>query len=78
VEQPADLPGEVIPEVAPDHTEITGVDMDDIESTDFQPNNPMSPVEIPGVDTPQQTIEIRDLDVSSPPGPTLIEPRQSG
>jgi hypothetical protein len=29
VEQVADLPGEVIPEVAPDHVEISGVDMED-------------------------------------------------
>jgi hypothetical protein len=37
-------------------------------------------VEIPGVDTTQQTIEINDLDVSPPPEPALVEsaPRQSG
>jgi hypothetical protein len=44
VEQSADLPGEVFPEVAPNHTKITGVDMDDVEPTDFQPDDPMSPV----------------------------------
>ncbi len=34
----------------------------------------MSPVEIPGVDTEQQTIEINYLDVSLPPEPALVEP----
>jgi hypothetical protein len=34
----------------------------------------MSPVEIPGVDTAQQTIKINDLDLSPPQEPALIEP----
>jgi hypothetical protein len=69
-----DLPGEVIPEVAPDPVKITGVDMEDVEPIEFQANNSMSPVEIPGVDTAQQMIEINDLDVSPPPEPALVEP----
>ncbi len=48
--QTTDLPGEVIPEVAPDHVKITGVDMEDVEPIEFQANNFMSPVQIPGVD----------------------------
>jgi hypothetical protein len=72
--QTADLPGTVIPEVAPDHVEITGVDMEDVEPIEFQANNSMSPAEIPGMDATQQTIEINDLDVSPPPEPALVEP----
>jgi hypothetical protein len=72
--QTADLPGEVIPEVAPDHVKITGVDMEDVEPIEFQVNNSMSPAEIPEVDATQQTIEINDLDVSPPPEPALVEP----
>ena len=37
----------------------------------------MSPINIPGVETVQQTIEINDLDVSPPPEPALIEPARS-
>jgi hypothetical protein len=72
--QTVDLPGEVIPEVAPDHVEITGVDMEDVEPIEFQANNSMSPAEIPGVDATQQMIEINDLNVSPPPEPALVEP----
>jgi hypothetical protein len=69
----ADLPGEVIPEVAPDHTEITVVDdAENDEPIKFQADL-TSPVEILGVDTAQQTIEINDLDLSLPQQPALIE-----
>jgi hypothetical protein len=78
------LPGEVIPEVAPDHVRITGVDdAENAEPIKFQADL-TSPVEIPGVDTAQQTIEINDLNLSLPQEPALIEPakpdqpRQSG
>jgi hypothetical protein len=79
----ADLPGEVILEVAPDHVEITGVDAENAEPIKFQADLTSS-VEIPGVDTAQQTIEINDLNLSPPQEPALIEPakpdqpRQSG
>jgi hypothetical protein len=80
-EQAADLPGEVIPEVAPDHVKITGVDMEDDEPSDepieSQTGDSMIPVEIPGVDLAHQTIEINDLDVSPPPEPALVEPTSS-
>jgi hypothetical protein len=79
--QAADLPGEVIPEVAPDHVKIIGVDMENtVEPIEPQVNDLMSPVEIPGVGATQQTIEINDLNVSPPPEPALVEstPRQSG
>jgi hypothetical protein len=47
----ANLPGEVIPEVAPDHVEITGVDdVENAEPIKFQADL-MNPVEIPGEDT---------------------------
>ncbi len=36
-----------------------------------------NPVEIPGVDTAQQTIEMNDLDLSPPQKPALIEPAKS-
>jgi hypothetical protein len=69
----ADLPGEVIPEVAPDHVNITGVDdAENDEPIKFQADL-TSPVEIPGVDTAQQTIEINDLNLSLPQEPALIE-----
>jgi hypothetical protein len=80
-EQAADLPGEVIPEVAPDHVKITGVDMENtVEPIEPQVNDLMSPVEIPRVDATQLTIEINDLDVSPPPEPALVEsaPRRLG
>jgi hypothetical protein len=80
-EQAADLPGEVIPKMAPDHINITGVDMENtVEPIEPQVNDSMSPVEIPGVDATQQTIEINDLNVSPPPEPALVEsaPRRSG
>ncbi len=64
----------MIPEVAPDHVKITGVDMEDVEPIEFQANNSMSPAEIPGVDATQQTIEINDLNVFPPPEPALVEP----
>ncbi len=68
------LPGEVIPEVAPDHIKITGVDdVENAEPIKFQADL-TSPVEIPGVDTAQQTIEINDLNLSPPQEPALIEP----
>ena len=70
----ANLPGEVIPEVAPDHVEITGVDTENAEPIEFQADDSTSPVEIPGVDTAQQTIEINDLNLSPPQEPALIEP----
>jgi hypothetical protein len=66
--------GEVIPKVAPDHIKITEVDAKNAEPIEFQANDLTSPVEIPGVDTAQQTIEINDLDVSLPPEPALVEP----
>ena len=70
----ANLPGEVISEVAPDHVKITGVDdAENGEPIKFQADL-TSPVEIPGVDTAQQTIEIDDLDLSLPQEPALIEP----
>jgi hypothetical protein len=70
----ANLPGEVIPKVAPDHVKITGVDdAENGEPIKFQADL-TSPVEIPGVDTAQQTIEINDLDLSLPQEPALIEP----
>jgi hypothetical protein len=79
-----DLPGEVIPKVAPDHVKITGVDyVENAEPIKSQADL-MSPVEIPGVDTAQQMIEINDLNLSPPQEPALIEPakpdqpRQSG
>jgi hypothetical protein len=83
-EQAADLPGEVIPEVAPDHVKITGVDMEYAEPIESQTDDLMNPVEIPGVGLAHQTIEINDLEVSPPPEPALVErtrsdePRQSG
>ena len=49
-DQTADLPGEMIPEVAPDHPEITGVDMDNYDLAD-----PTNPVEIPGVEPSADT-----------------------
>jgi hypothetical protein len=52
-DQTADLPEEVIPEVAPDHVKITGLDTENAEPIEFQANDSMSPVEIPGVDTTQ-------------------------
>ncbi len=64
----------MIPEVAPDHVKITGVDTENAEPIEFQADDSMSPVEIPGVDTAQQTIEINDLNVSPPPEPALVEP----
>jgi hypothetical protein len=80
----ANLQGEVIPKVAPDHIKITGVDdAENAEPIKFQADL-TSPVEIPGVDTAQQTIKINDLDLSPPQEPALIEPakpdqpRQSG
>jgi hypothetical protein len=78
--QAADLPGEVIPEVAPDHVKITGVDMEYDEPTDEpikSPDDSMTHVEIPGVDSAHQTIEINDPDVSPPPEPALVEPTSS-
>jgi hypothetical protein len=72
--QTADLPGKVIPKVAPDHVKISGVDAENAEPIEFQANNLTSPVEIPGVDTEQQTIEINDLYISLPPEPALVEP----
>jgi hypothetical protein len=55
----------VIPEVAPNHVKITGVnDVENDEPIKFQADL-TSPVEIPGVDTAQQTIEINDLDFFS-------------
>jgi hypothetical protein len=70
----ANLPGEVIPKVAPDHVKITGVDdVENAEPIKFQADL-TSPVEIPGVDTAQQTIEFNDLDLSPPQEPALIEP----
>jgi hypothetical protein len=80
----ANLPGEVVPKVAPDHVEITGVDAENAKPIGFQADDSTSPVEIPGVDTAQQTIKISDLDFSPPPEPALVEPakpdqpRQSG
>ncbi len=72
--QPAELLGEVIPEVAPDHVKITGVDdAENAEPIKFQADL-TNPVEIPGVDTAQQTIEINDLNLSPPQEPALIEP----
>jgi hypothetical protein len=64
----------VIPKVAPDHVEIAGVDTENAEPIEFQANDLTSPVEIPGVDIAQQTIEINDLDLSLPPEPALVEP----
>jgi hypothetical protein len=70
----ANLPGEVIPGVAPDHVKITGVDdAENAEPIKFQAVL-TSPDESPGVDTAQQTIEINDLDLSPPQEPALIEP----
>ncbi len=69
----ANLPGEVISKVAPDYVEITGVDGENAESIKFQADS-MRPVEIPGVDTAKQTIEINDLDSSPPQKPAFIEP----
>jgi hypothetical protein len=69
----ANLSGEVIPEVAPDHVEITGVDAENAEPIKFQADLTSS-VETPGVDTAQQTIEIKDLNLSLPQEPSLIEP----
>jgi hypothetical protein len=81
MELTADLPGEVIPEVAPDNVEITGVDMENaVEPIKPHINDSMSPFEIPGVDATQQTIEINHLDVSPPPEPALVQsaPQRSG
>jgi hypothetical protein len=69
----ANLPGEVIPKVAPDHVKITGVDAENAEPIEFQADLTSS-VEIPGVNTAQQRIEINDLDLSLPQEPALIEP----
>ncbi len=63
----------MIPEVAPDHVKITGVDAENAEPIEFQADL-MSSVEIPGVDTAQQTIEINDLDLSLPQELPLIKP----
>jgi hypothetical protein len=67
----------VILEVAPDHVEITGVDAENAEPIELQADDSTSPVEIPGVDTTQQTIQINDLDLSPPPEPALVEPAKS-
>ncbi len=70
----ADLPGEVISEVASDHVKITGVDdAENAEPINFQADL-TSPVGIPGVDTAQRTIEINGLDLSPPQEPAFIEP----
>ncbi len=62
------------PKVAPDHVKITRVDdAENAEPIKFQADM-TSPVEIPGVDTAQQTIEINDLNLSLPQEPALIEP----
>jgi hypothetical protein len=63
----------VIPEVAPDHAKITGVDEENAEPIKFQADLTSS-VEIPGVGTAQQMIEINDLNLSLPQEPALIEP----
>jgi len=67
-------PGEIIPDVAPDNVDITGVDTELHEDS-------YSPVEIPGVEPGipgvgpgEQTIEINDIDVSPPEEPTLVQP----
>ena len=73
-EQTADLPGEVIPEIAPDHAKITGVDMEYAEPIESQTDDSMNPVKISGEDSAHQTIEINDLDASPPPEPALVEP----
>jgi hypothetical protein len=71
------LPGEVIPEVAPDHVKITRVDdAENAEPFKFQADL-TSPVEIPGVDTAQKTIEINNFNLSPPQEPALIEPAKS-
>ena len=77
MEQATDLPGELIPEVAPDHVEITGVDMEYAEPIESQTDDSMNPVKIPGVDLAHQMIEINDLDVSPPSEPALLEPTRS-
>jgi hypothetical protein len=74
VDPTANLPGEVIPKVATDHVKITGVDTENAEPIEFQADDLISPVEIPRVDTAQQTIEIDYLNVSPPPEPALVEP----
>ncbi len=74
VHQTADFPGKVISKVAPDHIKITGVDMEDVESIEFQADNSMRPAKIPGVDATQQTIEINNVDLSLPQEPALVEP----
>lgn len=77
MEQATDLPGELIPEVAPDHVEITGVDMEYAEPIESQTDDSMNPIEIPGVDSAHQMIEINDLDVSPPSETALLEPTRS-
>ncbi len=57
----ANLSGEVIPEVAPDHIEITAVDAENAEPIKFQADLTSS-------------VEINDLDLSPPQEPALIEP----
>jgi hypothetical protein len=67
-------PGEILPDAAPDHVDITGVDTEDIVIPETSPG---TPVEIPGVELggeQQQTIEINDIDISGQPEPTLVEP----
>jgi hypothetical protein len=74
IKQAADPLGVVIPEMAPDPVEITGVDMEYDEPIESQTDDSMNPVEILGVDLAHQTIEINDLDVSPPPELALVEP----
>jgi hypothetical protein len=77
----ADSQGELIPEVAPDATNITGVDKEN--------TTPMAshtdPNDSTGVATPTQNVYINDIDASPPPEPDFIlppssseQPRQSG
>jgi hypothetical protein len=57
------LPGEILPEAAPDPVDLTGVDLED-----FGP-----PIDIPGVEPGDQPININDINVFGQQEPTLVE-----
>ena len=80
----ADLPGEVIPEVAPDAIDITGVDEDNTAPVPTDRNDSTGVFDLndsTGVAAPTQTVAINDVDMSPPPEPALVadqQPRRSG
>jgi hypothetical protein len=80
-DETADLPGELIPEVAPDAIDITGVEGDNTtpvashtdhnDSTGVADHNDST-----GVAALTQTVYINDIDRSPPPEPALIVAEQ--